>query len=137
MQVSQLQRANGELHKIFESITAKTTHTSVASSETIPEPSTVPTQHVCTSNSTDEIDPELDVAIVNSIVAKSNNLLEASVGSSMNAVTVQKDGSGKEDVLKGVRAVQDELMKSVLQQMEALANQHICLQVGQVCCTTF
>lgn len=95
-------------------------NTMTMASQTIPEVSEVSTQNACTSAVTD-FDSNAAFA--------GDDTPRLSQDSDLK---IEEKVSAAQGTLQGVKKVQEEMMKSILQQMEALENQHICLQLGQV-----
>lgn len=132
MQVSELQHANRELHKHIARSTAGNTSNTTQRCTQTPEHVIAPQQHEGTSTPRHSQFPD---AVTEG--ASGRKLQETSEGgNSCRTVKVRRrqdsNTNTKDDVLAGVKSLQAELMRSVVQQMDALANQHICLQVGQV-----
>lgn len=139
--MSELQHANRELHEqLARSTAGNTPSTSHTCTQTLQDPLPAAhkqAEHAFTSTDNLAVDSKATTPSSNSPEVP-KQVPQGSEGlERVHAATLQRQqgsGGSKDDVLAGVRAVQEEVMRSVLQQMDALANQHICLQVGQVRC---
>jgi hypothetical protein len=137
VQVSQLRSANAELQKHCLNDSAISTINT--SCQTIPEHSIVRSEPACTSTTDDGIiQAGSAVAVAGNGHVNSDVMPEKGLEGSMEdqspaaEVHLTKAQISSEEVLHGVKAVHAEMEKSVLQQMDALRDQYICLQVGQV-----